>query len=64
MPFKCYVMQWGWEGVKIPRKKRYEVVRFNVISVTREGPNFPEKKQYVALEWPLKHNLETRFDLI
>ena len=36
-------------------KKRYEGVRFNVISVTRgsEGVQFPEKKRYVTLEWPL-----------
>ena len=24
-PFKCYVMQWGWEGVKFPRKKQTKV---------------------------------------
>ena len=35
-------------------KKRYEGVRFNVISVTRGwvGVQFPEKKRYVTLEWP------------
>ena len=35
----------GWV-VSIFRKKRYEGVRFNVISVTREwvGVQFPEKK--------------------
>ena len=41
-------------GVKFSRKKRYEGVRFNVISVTRGwvGVQFPEKKRYVTLEWP------------
>ena len=35
-------------------KKRYEGVRFNVISVTRGwvGVQFPGKKHYVTLEWP------------
>ena len=43
------------EGVKFSEKKRYEGVRFNVISVTRGwvGVQFPEKKRYVTLEWPL-----------
>ena len=42
-------------GVNFSRKKRYEGVNFNVISVTRGwgGSNFPEKKRYVTLEWPL-----------
>ena len=42
-------------GGNIFRKKRYECVRFNVISVTRGwvGVQFPEKKRYVTLEWPL-----------
>ena len=32
-PFMCYGTQWTeWEG---PEKKRYNDVRFNVISVTR-----------------------------
>ena len=37
-----------------PEKKRYEDVRFKVISVTRGwvGIKFPEKKRYVTLEWP------------
>ena len=37
-------------------KKRYEGVRFNVISVTRGwvGVNVPGKKRYVTLEWPLE----------
>ena len=36
-------------------KKRYEGVRYNVISVTRGwvGVKFPGKKRYVTLEWPL-----------
>ena len=53
-PFKCYVTPWGG-GVSFPRKKRYEGVRFNVISVTRGwvGVKFPGKKRYVTLEWPL-----------
>ena len=52
-PFKCYITQWG--RVSFPEKKRYEGVRFNVISVTRGwvGVQFPEKKHYVTLEWPL-----------
>ena len=33
--FKCYVTQMGVGGVKFSGKKRYEGVRFNVISVTR-----------------------------
>ena len=38
-----------------PRKKRYEGVRFNVISITTGwvGVKFPGKKRYVTLEWPL-----------
>ena len=43
-------------GVSFPGKKRYEGVRFNVISVTRGwvgGVKFPGKKHYVTLEWPL-----------
>ena len=43
-------------GVKFSGKKRYEGVRFTVISVTRGwvGVKFPGKKRYVTLEWPLK----------
>ena len=39
---------------QIFRKKRYEGVRFNVISVTRGWVwvQFPGKKRYVTLEWP------------
>ena len=53
-PFKCYVMQMGW-GSHFPEKKHCEVVRFNVIRVTRVwvGVKFPGKKRYVTLEWPL-----------
>ena len=45
----------GGGGVKFSGKKRYEGVRFNVISVTRGwvGVKFPGKKRYVTLEWPL-----------
>ena len=48
-PFKCYVMQMGagdgCGGCLLSRKKRYEGVRLNVISVTRGwvGVQFPEK---------------------
>ena len=33
-PFKCYIMLWGGWGVSFHRKKHYEGVRFNVISIT------------------------------
>ena len=48
---KVYAMQKGWGCVKFPGKKRYEGVRFNVISVTRGsvGINFTEKKRYETL---------------
>ena len=41
------------------RKRRYEGVRFDVISVARRwvGVKFPGKKRYVTLEWP--HNYVT-----
>ena len=41
----------GSGGVRFPRKKRYEGVRFNVISITRwlVGVIFPEKKCYVRM---------------
>ena len=45
-PFKCYVTQLGvGGGVSFHGKKRYEDVRFNVISVTRGwvGVKFPGK---------------------
>ena len=42
-------------GSNFPKKTRYEGVRFNVISITRGwvGVQFPGKKRYVTLEWPL-----------
>ena len=45
----------GGGGCQIFRKKRYEGVRFNVISFKRGwvGVQFPGKKRYVTLEWPL-----------
>ena len=49
----------GGGGVSFPRKKRYEGVRFNIISVTRGwvGGKSPGKKRYVTLEWPLNRNI-------
>ena len=46
-------------GVSFPRKTCYEGARFNVISITRGwvGVNFPGKKHYVTLEWPLIANV-------
>ena len=47
---------WGG-GVKFSGgEKRYEGVRFKVISVTSGwvGVQFPGKKRFVTLEWPLK----------
>ena len=54
-PFKCYVTQMGVGGVQFSGKKRYDGIRFNVISVMRGwvGVQFPGKKRYVTLEWPL-----------
>ena len=57
-PFKCYIMNALWVGrvSYFPEKKRYEDVRFNVISITRGwvGVKFPEKVLHtVTLEWPL-----------
>ena len=45
----------GGGGCQIFREKRYERIRFNVISVTMGwvGVQFPGKKRYVTLEWPL-----------
>ena len=39
-----------------PENKRYDGVRFNVISVTRGwvGVKFPGIKHYVTLEWPFE----------
>ena len=44
-PFKCYVTPMGVRGVRFSGEKRYEGVRFNVISVTRGsvGSNSQEK---------------------
>ena len=41
-------------------KKRYEGVRFNVISITVGGwgSNFQGKKRYVTLEWPHTHKIQ------
>ena len=51
-PFKCYVMLWGCQ---LSRKKRYEGVRFNIISVTRGGwgSNFQEISITLHLNGPL-----------
>ena len=47
---------WGW-GAKFSGIKRYEGVMFNIISATGGGwvggVQFPGKKRYVTLEWPL-----------
>ena len=57
-------MQMGVGGVKFSRKKRYEGVRSNVIGVTRGwvGVQFPGKKRYVTLEWPLTSKYLGTFD--
>ena len=50
-----------------PEKKRYEGIRFNVISVTRGcvGVQFPEeKKRYVTLEWPHRSFPDLRMTVI
>ena len=54
-PFKCYVTQMG--DVIFSGKKRYEGVRFNVITVTRGwvGVKFPGKKHYITLELSLSY---------
>ena len=51
----------GGGGVSFLEKKRYECVRFNVISVTSGwvGVKFPGKC-YVTLEWPLIYNCHCR----
>ena len=51
----------GGGGVKFSGKKRYEDVKFNVISVTRGGwgSNFQGKKRSVTLEWPLTRLMKT-----
>ena len=47
----------GGGGCQLFRKKRYEGVRFDVISVTRGwvGVQFPGKERYVTLEWSLSN---------
>ena len=44
----------GCVCVTFSGKKRYEGVRYNVISVARGWVevHFPEKKRYVTLKWP------------
>ena len=44
----------GGGGVSFPGKKRYEGVRFNIISFMKGwvGVKLPGKKRYVTLEWP------------
>ena len=44
---------WDGGGGKFHGTKRYEGVRFNVISVTKRwvGDIFSEKKRFVTLEW-------------
>ena len=48
---KCYVTHWGVGVSAFSEKKRYEGVRFNVISIMRwwVGVKFPEKKRYVRM---------------
>ena len=55
----------GGGGVNFSVKKCYEGVRFNVISVTRGwvGVQFPGKKHYVTLEWPLSYRNVLLFDI-
>ena len=42
-------------GCHLFQKKGYKGVTFNAISVTRGlvGVQFPGKKRYITLEWPL-----------
>ena len=50
---------WGWRCVRWSRKKRYEGVRFKVIQRYEGvggGIQFPGKKRYVTLEWPLSRH--------
>ena len=47
-------MEGGGGWITFSGGKRYEGVRFNVISVTRGGwvgVQFPKKKRYATLEW-------------
>ena len=51
-PFTCYVTQMEvGGGVKFSGEKRYEGVRFTVISVMRVWVQIPGKKRYITLEW-------------
>ena len=56
----------GGGGVNFSVEKRYEGVRFNVISVTRGcvGVQIPGKKRYVTLEWPLTSKDGTVFSVL
>ena len=56
-PLKCYVMQMEVGGVIFSGEKRYEGVRFNVISFTRGwvGGPISRKKRYITLEWPQRY---------
>ena len=47
--------EWGGHVSDFLEKRRYKDVRFNVISVTTGWlvVEFPEKKRYVTLEWPV-----------
>ena len=51
----------GGGGCQLSRKKRYEGLRFNVISVTRGwvGVKITGKKRYVTLECP-QRGIRTR----
>ena len=47
-------------GGNFSGKRHYKGVRFNVISVTMGwvGIQFPGKKRYVTLEWPLSYDVK------
>ena len=59
-PVKCYVTLWRVGVLAFPEQKRYEGVRFNVISATRGwvGVKFPANKRYVTLAWPYRELCE------
>ena len=42
----------GGGGINFSGKKRYERVRFNVISIMRGWVQFTEKKHYITFELP------------
>ena len=48
----------GVGGCWISSKKCYEDVQFSIISEGLVGVEFPEKKLYVMLEWPLNFDQE------